>query len=92
MAAVLAELFPVRRDSSMTPAAFRHIGTIYESCTARGLDLTAIRHHAASRGLARTPAQVAYDLDTVFSFAGYTASHQPAPALSVKEFDAQIGS
>jgi hypothetical protein len=75
----------------MTPATFRYIGAIYESCIDRGLDLAAIRHHLASHGIARTPAQVAHDLDNVFSFAGYSASHQPAPAESVQEWDAKVG-
>jgi hypothetical protein len=74
----------------MTPAAFRYIGTLYESCIDRGLDLTAIRHHLASHGIARAPAQVKHDLDNVFSFAGYSDS-PPAPAVvSLKQIDATM--
>jgi hypothetical protein len=42
----------------MTPAAFRYIGTIYETCIDRGMDVEAIRLYLLSRGVALTPAQV----------------------------------
>jgi hypothetical protein len=52
--------------------------------------VVASRLHLLSGGVARSLAQGAYDADEIFCFAGYPANHQPAPALMVKEWDAQI--
>ncbi len=73
-------------------AAQKYLARLYEDAVDRGLDVEAIRHRLAARGIPRTPAMVRDDLDNVFCFAGYYASHQPAPALSAKEFDAAIKS
>jgi hypothetical protein len=71
-------------------AATHYIARLYESCVDRGLDLEATRLYLASRGIARTPGQVVYDLDHVFEFSGYSASH-PAPAVqSLEEFDETV--
>lgn len=73
----------------MTPAS-RYIARLYESAVDRGLDVDAIRVYLLSRGVARSPAMVAYDLDHVFAFHGYAASHSPAPARTVQEHDRAI--
>lgn len=71
-------------------AAARYIASVYESCIDRSLDLAQIGHELAQRGIRRTPYQLQHDLDTVFCFAGYSATH-PAPAvLTQKQIDAEI--
>lgn len=73
----------------MTPAE-RYIASQYEVCVDRSLDVEAIRLHLAASGIPRSPAQIVHDLETVFCFIGYAASH-PAPAVrSLKEIDATI--
>jgi hypothetical protein len=56
-----------------------------------GLHLGQIRTFLASRGVIRSAFQVVDDLDRVYAFAGYAASYPPAPALTVQEWNAQIG-
>jgi hypothetical protein len=73
----------------MTPAS-RYIARLCEHAVDRGLDVDAIRKHLASRGVARSPAMVRNDLDNVYSFHGYAASHPPSPARTVKEWDRAI--
>lgn len=63
----------------MTPAA-RYIAAQYETGVDAQLDLDAMRRFLLTRGLKRSPAQVVHELDNVFCFTGYAASH-PAPAL-----------
>lgn len=71
-------------------AASKYLARLYELAVDRGLDTEAIRLHLLSRGVARSPAQVAYDLNHVFCFTGYAASHPPVPARTVKEWDRAI--
>lgn len=71
-------------------AMFDHIAAQYEAAVDRGLDVHAIRLRLAEHGIRRTPAQVVYDLDTVFEFAGYVDSHQPPPSLAMAESDTII--
>lgn len=71
-------------------AAHRYINGLYESCVDRGLHLDAIRAELASRGIARSRAQIRHDLDAVYSFHGYADSHQPDPAQCVQAFDLAI--
>jgi hypothetical protein len=72
-------------------AASKYLARLYENAVDRGLDLTAIRHYLASHGIARTPAQVEHDLDTVFSFEGYTTNHPAPEVLSLTQIDCQFG-
>jgi hypothetical protein len=74
----------------MTTASFNYVAALYESAVDSGLDVQAIRLFLAEHGIRRTPAQVVYDLDTVFEFTDYADSH-PAPARqTVKQFDASM--
>lgn len=71
-------------------AAQRYISRLYEDCVDRSLDVEAIRVHLAARGLLKTPAQVRYDLDHVYSFSGYAEGH-PAPAkVTLRAADNEI--
>ncbi len=75
-----------------TTAAFNYLATLYERAVGRGLDVTAIRLFLAEQGIRRTPAQVVHDLDDVFAFHGYAASHQPLPTKSLAQSDSEIDS
>lgn len=75
---------------TLTPAALRYIGRLYESAVDEGLDLGAIRLFLTSKGIPRTPGQVRYDLDHVFSFHGYAASHPAPPVVSLTQIDAAM--
>lgn len=71
-------------------AAFNYVGRIYESLVDAHLDLGQIGQELFRRGIPRTPAQIVHDLDSVYQFAGYSASH-PAPAAPTqKQIDAEI--
>lgn len=60
------------------------------TCVDRSLNLAQIRAYLLSCGIARTPAQVAHDLDHVYTFTGYASTH-PAPVTqSVQAFDKAI--
>jgi hypothetical protein len=71
-------------------AAERYINRLYEQAVDRQLDLAQIRSHLAARGVVRSAFQVVDDLDNVYAFHGYAASHQPAPAQCVQAFDKGI--
>lgn len=71
-------------------AASRYIASLYESAIDRGLDTEAIRLYLAARGVLRSPAMVVHDLDHVYSFHHYAATHAPTQALSVQAFDKAI--
>lgn len=57
----------------------------------RGLHLEAIRLELASRGIARSRAQVRHDLDHVFPVEGYSANHPAPEALSLTQIERQLG-
>jgi hypothetical protein len=57
------------------PPAARYIGSLYESCVDRGLDVAQIRDHLAAQGIRRLASQVVHELDNVYAFHGYSASH-----------------
>ena len=71
-------------------AASKYLARLYETAIDAGLDTEAIRLYLASRGIARSPAMVRDDLDNVYSFHGYYASHQPASTPCVYAFDRAI--
>ena len=72
-------------------AASKYIARLYEQAVDRSLDVSAIRLHLASHGIAKSPAMIAHDLDNTYAFHGYSASHPAPPELSRAEFDHQIG-
>jgi hypothetical protein len=72
-------------------AAQKYLARLYEWAIDANLDVEAIRLYLAARGIARSPAMIRHDLDVVYQFAGYSDSHQPAPAMSAQQWDAQIG-
>lgn len=75
----------------LPPAAFKYLGKIYEECVDEGMNLREIQCTLARKGAGRSLYQVKHDLDHVFRFTGYAASH-PAPAIqSMAEFDRLVG-
>jgi hypothetical protein len=68
-------------------AANRYIATIYEACVDKQLDVEAIRLYLAAKGIARSPAMVARDLEHTFEFVGYVESHPAPAAVSVQKWD-----
>jgi hypothetical protein len=71
-------------------AAAQYLARLYEPAVDRGLDVEAIRLFLAARGIPRTPGQVRDDLDSVFAFHRYAASHPAQPILTLKQADAGI--
>lgn len=64
----------------MLTTAQKYIASRYEEAVDLQLDVGAVRRYLLARGIRHTPAQVVHELDNVFCFTGYAASH-PAPAL-----------
>ena len=62
----------------LTPAQ-NYIASRYEQAVGLRLNLDEVRAYLMAHGIPRTPAQVVHELDTVYEFYGYAASH-PAPA------------
>jgi hypothetical protein len=74
----------------LSPVGFAYLGDIYESAVDAGLNLTEIQAHLSKRGIHKGLLAIRYDLDFVFSFTGYAASH-PAPAYqTLAEIDAVL--
>jgi len=64
-------------DLKLTTAQ-NYLSTLYESCIDSDMDVESIRLYLLEQGVRRTPAQVLDELENVFCFPGYAASH-PAP-------------
>ena len=74
----------------LSPVGFAYLGDVYEQAVDAGLNLTEIQAHLSKRGIHKGLMAIRYDLDHVFSFAGYAASH-PAPAYqTLAEIDAVL--
>lgn len=74
----------------LSPVGFAYMGDIYEEAVDAGLNLIEIQAHLSKRGIHKGLMAIRYDLDHVFSFAGYAASH-PAPAYqTLAEIDAVL--
>jgi len=74
----------------LSPVGFAYLGDIYEDAVDAGLNLTEIQAHLSKRGIHKGLMAIRYDLDHVFAFSGYAASH-PAPAYqTLAEIDAVL--
>ena len=71
----------------LTPAQ-TYVASLYERCIDSEMDVDAIRLYLLERGIKRSPAMVAHELEEVFCFPGYAASHMPVPAVTVTQWDA----
>jgi hypothetical protein len=70
---------PTTGGTVMLTTAQKYIASRYEEAVGLRLNLDEVRAYLLAHGIPRTPAQVVFDLDETYAFAGYTASH-PAPA------------
>lgn len=62
----------------ITKSGHAYLATQYENAVDRGLDVAAIHRHLLHLGIARTRREVVHDLEHVYQFHGYAATH-PAP-------------
>jgi hypothetical protein len=67
-------------------AAQKYACGLYEQVIGRDMDVEEIRRYLLSKGIVRTPGTVKYELEHVFSFTGYAASHPPTPQPSMAEW------
>jgi hypothetical protein len=74
---------------TLTPAQ-KYIAQIYENAVDLGLDVEAMRRYLLERGVKRTPLQVEDELERLYGFHGYAASHRPTPVMSVREWDKAV--
>lgn len=73
----------------MTPAE-NFIATKYEEAVDQQLDVEALRLYLLSHGIKRTPAQVVWELEEVFSFTGYASRNPAPPKPDMAKLDALI--
>lgn len=71
----------------MLTTAERYIASRYEEAVGLRLDLDEVRAYLMAHGIPRTPAQVVHDLDTVYEFYGYAASHAAPVHVSTAVLD-----
>lgn len=74
----------------ITKAGSEYLATQYEQAVDRGLDVAAIHRHLLHLGIARSPLEVVHDLDNVYQFYGYAASHPAPPPSDVATLDRAI--
>lgn len=74
----------------MTPAT-RYIASLYEQAVDADMDIDEVRKYLLTQGVLRTPGQIAYELEHVYEFHQYVATHQPKPVISVRDYDRAIG-
>jgi hypothetical protein len=75
--------------TTMTPAAHAYVMRLYEIFVDKDLDLEDIRRALATHGIRRNIHQIEFDLNERYCFAGYAASHQPKPRLTLAQLQAQ---
>lgn len=71
----------------MLTSAQKYIASRYEEAVGLRLNLDEVRAYLLAHGIPRTPAQVVHELDTVYEFYGYAASHQPPAPVSTAVLD-----
>ncbi len=76
--------------TNLTPAGFRYLAGLYESCIDAGMDVGAIYAHLTRKGVSVTRAEVIHHLDHVFKFHGYAATHPAKPVLTFAQADAEM--
>lgn len=76
--------------TNLTPAGFRYLGGLYESCIDAGMDVGAIFAHLTRKGVSVTRAEVVHHLDHVFKFHRYAETHPAKPILTYAQADAEM--
>lgn len=70
--------------------AQKYVGMLYERAVDLDLDLDEVRRYLLEHGVVRTPGQVAYELEHVYEFHQYAATHQPKPVISLRDWDKAV--
>lgn len=78
------------RTEVMLTASQKFLASLYEQAVDQGLDVDAMRKYLLERGVKRTPLQLEDELENVYGFYGYPASHPPKPVMSVAEYDRTV--
>lgn len=68
-------------------SAQQYLMKLYRKAVDADMDVEQVRKFLLSRGVLRTPGQVAYDLTSVYGFTDYVTSHQPKATMSVATWD-----
>ena len=76
--------------TNLTPAGFRYLAGLYESCIDAEMDVGAIHAHLTRKGVSVTRAEVVHHLDHVFKFDGYAKAHPAKPILTYAQADAAM--
>ena len=74
----------------LTRSAFNFLGGIYEEAVDRGYNVVEIQAHLSRRGIHKSVAAVKHDLDNVFQFHQYAATHPAPPIQTYAQIDAQL--
>lgn len=80
---------PTKGETTMLTPAQNYIASRYEQAVGLRLNLDEVRAYLLAHGIPRTPAQVVHELDTVYEFYGYAASHA-APLVNLDAIDRAI--
>lgn len=76
--------------TNLTPAGFRYLAGLYESCIDAEMDVAAIYAYLTRKGVSVTRAEVIHHLDHVFKFHGYASTHPAKPVLTFAQADAEM--
>lgn len=77
-------------EAPMLTTAQKYIASRYEEAVDLQLDLEAMRRYLLDRGIKRTPAALVFDLDEVYGFHDYAASHPAPPAMTLAAIDKSL--
>lgn len=76
-------------EMKLTPAE-AYVATQYEAAVDQQLDVDALRLFLLERGIKRSPAQVAWELEETYGFLGYASRHPASHKPDLAEFDAAV--
>lgn len=82
---------PISPGGTMLTTAQKYIASRYEEAVDLQLDMEAMRRYLLDQGIKRTPEALVFDLDEVFGFHGYVASHPAPPAPDLVAYDRACG-
>lgn len=76
--------------TTLTAAAFKYVGGLYETAVDAGMHLAEIQEHLRAHGINKSLWQVRNDLNNVFGFPSYADAHTAPPRPDVAELDKMI--
>lgn len=74
--------------TNLTPAGFTYLARLYEQAIDKGLNVGEIHGYLTRKGISITRAEVAHQLEHVFSFTGYAKANPAQRPISYAEADA----